>query len=627
MLSRFLPRTLQHRFMAVLGIVFFGLAILIIASILAYVSSTEASAWKERQVETARFLARDVEEFIAAKESILNWFDLYGYDEALAKPDVLNKVMQEEPSFVELIYLDAQGRPVLDAARGEPLLGNLFTIPQSEWFHLAAAGQKNYTHVQTSPQGESYVIFAMPSRHGGVLAAQIVMDALWQEVAEIHFGATGIVFVMDHSGDIIAHPDRQIVLTNRNIRSSAQFQLILKAADNEWFGPTVSFDGQKVLSASVSIPTTNWILVTEVTQSEASRATNQALIAMPVSLLLLFGAAALLVRAMFSRLVIQPARLLSEGSKKLGAGDLAHRISIPRQDELGEAMAVFNQMAVDLEHQHASLQKQTQELSEAYRQAQVEIEERQKAQTALRELNAELEQRVRQRTLSLQELNADLLREVQERIAAEEQVRYSLSEKEVMLKEIHHRVKNNLQIISSLLNLQASKVTDEHTTQALLESQERVRSMALIHEKLYQSSSLAHLDFGEYVQTLSANLFYSYQREMGAVQLEVNVEPITLNLDQAIPCGLILNELVTNALKYAFPRGQKGILGVSLHALPLQQVQLCVRDNGIGMPADFDLQKSKSLGMQIVRNLVYQLEGGLEIDRSNGTAFIITFSG
>ena len=254
-----------------------------------------------------------------------------------------------------------------------------------------------------------------------------------------------------------------------------------------------------------------------------------------------------------------------------------------------------------------------------------DITEQKLAVEELYRLNAELEIRVQDRTSALSKANQSLMIEVGERKTAEEQVRTSLQEKEVLLKEIHHRVKNNLQIISSLLSLQANRVTDVHTLQALGDSQARVRSMALIHEKLYQSQSLAEIDFGEYVRSLASDLFRSYQRNLTAIQLDIQTDQVFLDLDLAVPCGLILNELMTNALKYAFPDGRNGTIRVELRTTPNRLLSLHVADDGVGMPENLDILKAKSLGLELVNNLVSQLGGSLDVERSAGTAFRVTF--
>lgn len=219
------------------------------------------------------------------------------------------------------------------------------------------------------------------------------------------------------------------------------------------------------------------------------------------------------------------------------------------------------------------------------------------------------------------------MKEVNERKAAEEQVLASLLEKEILLKEIHHRVKNNLQIISSLLNLQSEKIKDTGTLRALRDSQARVRSMALIHQKLYQSKNMAKIEFGEYVQSLSRDLFRSYQRTLGDIQLKIQVDEVFLDLDCAVPCGLILNELMTNALKYAFPNGRNGTILVELRTGADQTVSLQVADDGIGLPADLNVANIKSLGLQLINSLTKQMDGKLEVENTNGTAFRVSFRG
>ena len=188
--------------------------------------------------------------------------------------------------------------------------------------------------------------------------------------------------------------------------------------------------------------------------------------------------------------------------------------------------------------------------------------------------------------------NARLLGQTQKRLAEQTEL---LNEKEVLLKEIHHRVKNNLQIISSLLNLQARQTTDPLLLQAMQDSQSRVRSMALIHEKLYQSQSLAKIDFGEYVKSLAADLFRSYKHNFMGIHLNVQVDEVSLDLDHAVSCGLILNELMTNALKYAFPDSRNGTIWVELRTNSEHILSLRVADDGVGLPADLDILKQNRL--------------------------------
>jgi PAS domain S-box-containing protein len=222
-----------------------------------------------------------------------------------------------------------------------------------------------------------------------------------------------------------------------------------------------------------------------------------------------------------------------------------------------------------------------------------------------------------------------------------EQIAASLQEKEVLLKEIHHRVKNNLQIISSLLNLQSGYVEDQHTLEILKQCENRVASMALIHEQLYQSHDLAKIEFSEYVKTLTTNLLSSYEIYLDAVAIKIDIDNIFLSVDAAIPCGLIINELVSNSLKYAFSPGKKGEICIGLHVAATPAVPsgehcgdfvdnnnrliLSISDDGIGFPEDLDFKNTESLGLQIVTALTNQLEGTIELNRNNGTEFEIKF--
>jgi PAS domain S-box-containing protein len=216
-------------------------------------------------------------------------------------------------------------------------------------------------------------------------------------------------------------------------------------------------------------------------------------------------------------------------------------------------------------------------------------------------------------------------RDLTERKRTEEQIRASLREKEILLKEIHHRVKNNLQIISSLLMLQCGDGRDGRVRKALEESRNRVYSMAIIHEILYQSKDLAQVDFAEYSQKLINYLLDSYPIDPQAISLKMNVDSLSLSIDTAIYCGLIINELVSNSLKYAFPAGQRGEICIDLQPDTEHQLTLAVSDNGVGLPPDVELHQAESLGLQLVTMLTKQLDGTIELEQNGGTAFKIVF--
>ena len=244
----------------------------------------------------------------------------------------------------------------------------------------------------------------------------------------------------------------------------------------------------------------------------------------------------------------------------------------------------------------ALLQEQVVDLEAAYEQARERLR-----------LCEALEQEIEQRTALLETL---------------------ITEKEILLQESHHRIKNNLQIVSSLLYLQSEQTQNRQTQAMLADSQNRVQAMALLHEKLSESEDLAKIDFAEYVTAMGAYLFQAYTADQANIHLTIEIDHIFLGIDAAIPCSLIVTELVSNALKHAFPPGlkQEGNILVSLRQAPGDQHQLVISDNGIGLPAELDLQTTDSLGLLLVKRLARQLGGTLQVDRNGGTIFTIIFT-
>ncbi len=255
----------------------------------------------------------------------------------------------------------------------------------------------------------------------------------------------------------------------------------------------------------------------------------------------------------------------------------------------------------------------------ALREAQQELNER------LLSARDELEARVQERTQELVRANAALEAEVGQHELAEAQLRVSLKEKEVLLKEVHHRVKNNLQVVYSLFSLQAYTAGSRSAAEILRDGQSRIRAMSLIHEKLYASPDLTAIELGDYLRSLVGHLFRTYQANPAAVLLRMDVVEAWLSIDTAVPCGLIVNELVANALSHAFPDGREGLLAVELTKAGDGRLHLSVSDNGVGLPTHLDILQAKSLGLQLAVILVRQIDGELAVDRSGGTSFYITF--
>ena len=299
----------------------------------------------------------------------------------------------------------------------------------------------------------------------------------------------------------------------------------------------------------------------------------------------------LIIVSRLQKIVSQPILNLATTAKQIsGNQDYSVRVPIVGQDEVGTLVEQFNKMLKQI---------QTRDI-------------------ALQESQNKLEDRVNERTLELQE-------EVLEHERSKDRIAASLKEKETLLKEVHHRVKNNLQIITSLLSLQAGEIADSETHEMFRDSMGRVKSMALIHERLYQSENLAEVEFADYVDSLMTFLMSTVTGNLGRITLTNHVKDIVLPVDIAVPCGLIINELVTNTLKYAFPYKQSGEVSVSCTTDGNNGYSLSVCDNGVGLPDEIDLQSIESLGMRLVQSLTEQLDGKLTLNADQGTQITIEF--
>ena len=222
---------------------------------------------------------------------------------------------------------------------------------------------------------------------------------------------------------------------------------------------------------------------------------------------------------------------------------------------------------------------------------------------------------------------ADMFTLVIEHKVANENIKKSLKEKELLLKEIHHRVKNNMQVISSLVNLQSSRIKDQDDKNLCNEIRDRIRSMAIVHEYLYKAKDLASINLKDYIIQLSTSLMRSYSINSGKIELKIDAEELYIGIDKAVPCGLIINELISNILKYAFPDDVKGRITIKLYKYDNRKFLLNIKDNGIGLSKDFNIQKAASLGLEIVVMLVEQIDGTLKVTSGGkGTNFIIKFA-
>ena len=218
-----------------------------------------------------------------------------------------------------------------------------------------------------------------------------------------------------------------------------------------------------------------------------------------------------------------------------------------------------------------------------------------------------------------------IIRDVSERKQAEEIIRRNLKEKETLLSEIHHRVKNNLQVISSLLNLQAGTVEDPEARARFTDAQMQIQSMALVHEHLYQSETFGSVDLGPYVESLCQHLYDVYGVNTDRIRLDVAIDSVPIGMQQAMPVALMLNELVSNSLKYAFPGDAAGAIRLRVRLVNPEEVEIEVKDDGVGLPENFDIASSHTLGHTLIHSLASQLDGSMDVDGQAGTRFLLRF--
>lgn len=614
-----LRRSLRLRLLSLLGAPALFTLLLSTASILYFVYRTEANAWRGRQGEAARAAAQLVSNSVAHAEDVVRYLAQAERAQLEADAGPLQSLVEVHDGLLEVVRLDRDGAVIASTYRDRPVLANLFTIPIAQWFKAAQAGERYYGPVQMDAAGAPYLIMALPAADGGVAAARLRMDVLWDVVADIRFGRAGRVYAVNQNGRIMAHTDRQIVLADTRLTGRPEFAAVLQAPGREWAGEYVNFEGRSVAGVSAPITAPGWIMLAELPRSEAYAASRTAAWLLGGGIALVLALATLWGRDLLQRTVLQPMDALRAGAERFGRGELDYRIGLQTEDEIGLVARAFDEMAGNLRQRERQLAEQSASLA-------AEVAERRLAQQEIGRLNAELEQRVIERTRQLEQANAELQSEVAQRARAEAQLTVSLREKEVLLKEIHHRVKNNMQIISSLLSLQSGAIDDPQTLSQFQDSQNRLRSMALIHERLYRSDDLARIEFGAYLRDLAASLVQTYRTHTQGIALDVRAAEVSLDIDTAIPCGLIVNELVSNALKHAFVGRAGGRVGVEMgQDAATGWYRLVVWDDGVGLPAEFDHQSAASLGLQLVNSLTRQLGGALTFANGAGTRVEIVF--
>ncbi|MGR3175542.1 MAG: sensor histidine kinase [Candidatus Scalindua sp.] len=387
----------------------------------------------------------------------------------------------------------------------------------------------------------------------------------------IGMGETGEVYIVNR--------DKIMLTESRFIEGAILNQVvdtepvrrIVEGGNDGMVGIYPGYRGVPVVGVSADMLEYGWILMVEMDKAAAFAPLRRLGI---VSLIVggVCGAAAIGIGIIFSISTARPINRLKYVAERIADGDFSYRAETGRKDEIGALANSFNVMV--------------EELSKKKRELQVRI---------------------------------------YECTYAEEKIKASLKEKEALLREVHHRVKNNLQIISSLLDMSSMQTDNQETMDLFADSRNRVNAMALVHTQLYGSERFDKINMEKHIQELSRNLLQIYAME-NTIVLDIKSNDMYFTVNQAIPCALVLNELITNICKHAYREGQKGMISISMQKSDDNTFLLRVKDDGVGIPEGFDIGKVKSLGLSLVRNLVYnQLKGKIDVRRNKGTEFLIEF--
>jgi anti-anti-sigma regulatory factor/HAMP domain-containing protein len=354
------------------------------AVIILFVQRNEEQTWRERQTERARSAEAIIGGLLEQTRTILAFMGTLPADTLIASPELLQEILVNNPELSEIIRLDEGGKLVSSAAQSDPVLANLFTVAQSVWFREALAGNFYLSDVQLSAQNEPYLIVAAPAVEGGVVAARLRLTVLEALVGTVGYGGSGQTYVVNRVGQMIAHPDRAVVLANTSLRGRPELEMATVIDDTVTVRRYINFQGTPVLGVTTALPAVDWLLVNEVNEATATALSRTALIVFGVGMLL-FGLFVLGVSTFgLERLILRPIEQLRTGAVQIARGDSNYRLSISRRDEIGEVAAAFNQMAQSVQQREQDLARLAASLEETVhnRTAELrrEVEERSRLQ-------------------------------------------------------------------------------------------------------------------------------------------------------------------------------------------------------------------------------------------------------
>jgi signal transduction histidine kinase/HAMP domain-containing protein len=346
---------LSRRLLGFLALALVAELLIMAAGVQFFVRYTEQSAWQGRQGEAAGNAAATVGGFMGRVEDTLATVGLLKPTQLTDHPGTLDDILRANPALLEVIRLDPRGRVRASAFRDTPILANQFTIPQSNWFRATRTGKRYTGSVQVSSRGEPSIVMAVPAPGGEAVAARLKMDMLWDVVKDIRFGRQGRAYVVDHLGRIVAHTDPALVLAAASLADRPEFTALSNAPGNRWSGVFTNFRGDEVVGATAPVPGTDWVVVTELPESEAFGVSRVAAGLLGTGLIAFWLTIMYFTMRLLTSTIFRPLSALRAGAERIARQDLAYQVPVSRPDEIGQVTTAFNRMAAKLQRHEAEM--------------------------------------------------------------------------------------------------------------------------------------------------------------------------------------------------------------------------------------------------------------------------------
>lgn len=537
---------LRWRLTALLAIILLCTLFVIGFSVVTFVRRTEVVAWHGRQSEATRNTVAAVMNLLESTRNSLNFINLVGLDDIEVNKRLLDKILQQYPHLQEIVYLNSQGETVAATTAATLLLQERAEIVGSRWFTAIQSGRGYYYgEVTIAEDDRPYLVVAISAPNASVIAARVNMSVLWELVANSGFGKSGLAYIVDHNGRIIAHTDLQVALAQTKIAERAEWTTALKQRDT-WYGEYVNFQGQRVVGAIAAVPGVDWLVVTELSDFEAFATSRWAYLILGGGILAFMVLMMWVSAEWLEGLILNPIERLRDGAARIGQGDLAYRIEIVHHDEIGQVAVAFNQMAAELE-----------------------------------ELYESLEQKIAERTEQLQAQSTELARSNAELA----QFAYVASHD---LQEPLRMITGYLQLLERRYKGKLDNEADEFITFAVdgaTRMQQLIRDLLAYSRVGMRHQAMHPVDCQVILKGVLNNLQMAIQESKAVITFD----PLPTLLADPTHIGQLFQNLVANAIKFRSERTPQIHIGVH-RTLQSKEWLFSVSDNGIGIAAD-DLER------------------------------------